>query len=151
MEYQLSAWATVTHQFSSTAEQVFAGWLDVQIMQIAFFGLDTSIVLVSSDLDPVVGGLFSYVAMVKGIKRSHVGEYLQLSKPGKLVFNWQVDQVELPVSKIIIDIEDTPKGAYLVLSHGLPLYWSAFVEQTETAWAQFLVDFDRALMDKNSI
>ncbi|MBE9599450.1 SRPBCC domain-containing protein [Pedobacter sp. MC2016-24] len=148
MDYDLSLSATAAHQFVVSGEQVFSGFLDVEIMYAAFFGKNSELELISCQSDPVLGGRFAYAATLNGINRTHVGEYLELRNPNKLVFTWQVNLVELPVSKICIDIEDKPEGAHLLLTHQLPLNWSSSLTQAEAAWAQFLVDFDQALILK---
>lgn len=150
MDYKLTLRATAAHQFSVGAEQVFLGWLDVEVMYAAFFGSNPSLQVISCQSDPVVGGYFAYAAKLNGIDRNHTGEYLQLRKPNKLVLTWQVNLVELPPSKLYIHIEDKPEGAHLLLAHELPLDWGAFVASAESAWTQFLIDFDRALMFKNA-
>lgn len=150
MDYKLTLLATAAHQFCVGAEQVFLGWLDVEIMSAAFFGSNPDIQLISCQSDPVVGGYFAYAAKLNGIDRNHTGKYLELRKPNKLVLTWQVNLVELPATKLSIHIEDKPEGAHLLLAHELPLDWAEFVTNAEIAWTQFLSDFDKALMFKNA-
>jgi len=147
MDQQLSVWATATHQFSSSAEQVFEGWLDTQIMLTAFFGSDvTADDLISSQSEPFIGGHFAYIASLNGVNRSHLGEYLEIRKPSRLVFSWQANWVELPASKICIDIVDNAYGSIVLLKHELPFHWAELVWQAEAAWIKLLADFDRALI-----
>lgn len=150
MNDQIWVWVNVTHVFSATAVQVFDGLLDVEIMQSAFFGYNRDREAIFSQSNPVVGGHFSYMANLDGRSRSHMGEYLQLWRGNKMEFTWQTESIEVPASKITIEIYENDVNRTVLLKHKLPADWDKFVMQAEIAWIQFLKDFDLALTRKIS-
>lgn len=74
-------------------EQVFAAWLDAQIMHTAFFGSITNFEH-TRELEPEVGGNFVYEVRLNSVDRDHCGQYLELIPPNELVFTWRVNLVE---------------------------------------------------------
>ncbi|WP_335342470.1 SRPBCC domain-containing protein [Polycladomyces zharkentensis] len=44
--------------------------------------------VVRISLDPRVGGSFSFVVRRQGQEMDHVGEYLEIERPRRLVFTW---------------------------------------------------------------
>lgn len=150
MYYQFSVLATVSHQFSASAEQVFNAWLDTQFMWFVFFGSkisDTEVVTMQSDSR--VGGRFAYIARKNGLLRSHLGEYLEINCPNRLAFTWQTKGFEMPDSHIIIDIAVTSQGSELTLRQEMPQYWAEFIEEAQFAWTGLLNAFDQALEAQN--
>lgn len=150
MYYQFSVLATVSHQFSASADQVFNAWLDTQFMWLVFFGSKISDAeVVNMQSDSRIGGRFSYIARKNGSLRSHLGKYLEINGPNRLAFTWQTNGLELSHSHIIIDIAATSQGSELTLRQEMPQHWGEFVEEAQFAWTGLLNAFDQALAAHN--
>ena len=84
-----TATVTVRRRFSASAEQVFDAWLDPAMIGQWMFGpklRDEEIV--SLKVDAQVGGRFSFVVRREGKELDHVGKYLEIDRPRRLVFTW---------------------------------------------------------------
>src|SRR5690349_14724744 len=129
MSTRLPVQARVTRRFSASPERVFAAWLDPEQIARWMFGSavrDEEVVQIS--LEARVGGAFSFVVRRQGVEIDHVGEYLAIDPPRRLVFTWGVRQ-ELPASsRVSIEIVPVePEGADLTLTHVLHPDWADFV------------------------
>lgn len=79
----------VTRRYTAPPERVFDAWLDAEMIGKWMFGpalRDEEIVRLS--LDARVGGSFSFVVRRQGEEIDHMGEYLEIDRPRRLVFTW---------------------------------------------------------------
>lgn len=128
----------VTRQFSVSPEKVFDAWLDPEMIGKWMFGpdlRDEEVLRIS--LDPRVGGSFSFVVRRQGQEIDHVGEYLKMDRPRRLVFTWGVADVE-GSSRVMIDIVPLKNGSELTLTHELHSDWADFAGRTKDAWTKML-------------
>lgn len=90
--------------------------------------------------DPKVGGEFSFKVRRGDDEIDHVGKYLELTPPKRIVFTWaiagQSDDGEPSI--VAIDIEATPSGCQARLSHEMPEQWADFVDRSRGAWEKML-------------
>jgi len=93
--------------------------------------------VVRISLDPRVGGSFSFVVRRQGQEIDHVGEYLEIDRPRRLVFTWGVADAG-DSSRVIIDIIPLEKGCELTLIHELHPNWIDFASRTEAGWTKML-------------
>jgi uncharacterized protein YndB with AHSA1/START domain len=131
--------AVVTHRFAFPAERVFDAWLDPAWLGRWMFGpgvRDERIVRLA--VEPRVGGKFSFVVDRQGGEIDHVGEYLELERPGRLVFTWATRDSLPATSRVIVAIVPCPGGCELTLTHEMGAAWSAFVEQAAASWRLML-------------
>ena len=94
----------VISHFSASPERVFDAWLDPEMIGRWMFGpalRDEEVVRVA--VDSRVGGSFSFVVRRQGKEIDHVGEYLEIVRPRRLVFTWGVKPLP-DGSHVIIDI-----------------------------------------------
>jgi uncharacterized protein YndB with AHSA1/START domain len=128
----------VTRQFSVSPEKIFDAWLDPEMIGKWMFGpdlRDEEVVRIS--LVPRVGGSFSFVVRRQEQEIDHVGEYLKMDRPHRLVFTWGVADVE-GSSRVIIDIVPLENGSELTLTHELLSDWADFAGRTKDAWTKML-------------
>jgi uncharacterized protein YndB with AHSA1/START domain len=114
---------------------VFDAWLDSDLIGAWMFGHatpDEEVVRVS--VDPRVGGSFSFLVRRNGKEIDHVGEYLEIDRPRRLVFTWAVRENLPDKSRVIIEIAPAPGGADLTLTHELDPKWADYAERTEEGW-----------------
>jgi uncharacterized protein YndB with AHSA1/START domain len=133
----------VTHCFSVAPERVFDAWLDPDLVRQWFApGLGE---MVRVDVDPQVGGKFSFVQRRGEDDVDHVGTYLELDRPRRLAFTWSVPQDSDDTSRVVIDIAPLETGSELTLTHELHPDWADYAERTEEAWSKMLQAMDEAL------
>ncbi len=134
----LPAKATVTKRFTASAERVFAAWLDPDWLGRWMFGpavRDERIVRLG--LEPRVGGKFSFVVDRGGTETDHVGEYLEIDHPRRLVFTWGVRENLPNTSRVTVDIVPAGTGCELTLTHTMDPEWAAYVGRA-AAWGKML-------------
>lgn len=140
----------VTRHFSASAEQVFDAWLDPELIGRWMFGpnlRDEEVVRI--ELDPRVGGKFSFVVRRQGEEIDHVGEYLEIDRPRRLVFTWGVRKDLPDSSRVIIDIVPLETGAELALTHELHPDWADFASRTEAGWTKILAAIAAGLSENS--
>ena len=89
-------------------------------------------------LDARVGGSFSFVVRRQGEEIDHVGEYLEIHRPRRLVFTWGIRMGTTDSSRVTIDIAPLEKGCELTLIHELHPDWADYADRTEAAWTKML-------------
>ena len=131
----------VHHRYEASAERVFDAWLDPQKARRFLFATPTG-EMVRVDIDARVGGKFHITERRDGEDAEHVGEYLEIERPRRLVFNFG-DNVALPVSRVTIEIEPAESGCQLTLTHErIPAEYEA---QTAEGWTGILEGLETAI------
>ncbi len=130
----------VTRIFAVPAHRVFSAWLVPRMLGQWMFGprvRDENVVRL--DLDPKVGGRFSLKVLREGVLVDHIGEYLEINHPSRLVFTWAVSGGSDEESSVVsIDIAPADDGCELTLTHTMDARWSGHEERTQKAWSTML-------------
>lgn len=129
---------TVTQEFRTTVEQLFDAWLKPAMVGKWMFGppLSDEEVL-HIEIDPQVGGNFSFLVRRQGQEIDHVGTYLDIDRPHRIAFTWGTVQ-DAATSRVIIRIEPTGGGARLTLSHELDPAWADHSDRIRDSWSKML-------------
>jgi uncharacterized protein YndB with AHSA1/START domain len=146
MSAKLPAVARVTRQFNTSAERVFDAWLSPEMIGRWMFGpnvRDEEVVLIS--VDARMGGAFSFIVRRQGQEIDHVGEYLEIDRPRRLVFTWGVRENLPDTSRVIIDIATQENGSELSLAHEMPPDWANFIDRAVESWTKMLAALATAL------
>lgn len=146
MADQIATPIVVKREYAFSAERVFDAWLNPEITRRWLFTTDESEV-VEINIDARVGGKFEIVDRrdtpeFKGDIR-HIGEYLEIDRPRRLVFTFGVPQFDPAMSRVEIDIVAKGSGCELTLTHnGVPAEWQ---KQTTQGWAMLLGNLEREI------
>jgi uncharacterized protein YndB with AHSA1/START domain len=125
-------YARVTYQFTASAERVFDAWLDPSKARLWFGpGLGE---MTRVEIDPRIGGKFNLTQRRDGEDVEHIGEYLEMVRPTRLVFTWIVPKYSSDSSRVIIDIEPLDSGCLVNLAHELPAQYEEYLDGSITAW-----------------
>jgi len=126
---------TVTHRYSAPAERVFDAWLDPAIARRFLFTAPGGEV-VRCDIDARPGGRFTIVDRRDGGDIEHVGAYLKIDRPRRLVFTFAVPQFDPTETTVTVEIEPDGDGCRLTLTHtAVPPEW---VDQDREGWTMIL-------------
>ncbi len=130
---------TVSHTYSSPAERVFDAWLDPGMAGRFLFATPGG-EMIKVEIDPVVGGMFNFTERRGDIDAEHVGEYLEIERPRRLVFEYGVPAYSPDRSRVEVEIEAFAEG-------GCRLTLTAWVEpeygeRTEYGWVTILANLD---------
>jgi len=127
---------TVSHRYAASPERVFDAFLDVRIARHFLFATATG-EMITAEIDPRVGGAYVFVERrpEMGDVR-HVGEYLQIDRPRRLVFTFGVPQFAPQMTTVVIELSPDDGGCRLTLANEgvLPDY----AEGTRQGWTRIL-------------
>ena len=126
---------TVTRRFSVSPERVFDAFLDPAIAAKFMFATPTG-EMVRVDIEPRIGGAYTFVDRRDGEDIEHVGSILELDRPHRLVFQFAVPKYDPTNTIVALDIVADGTGASLTLTHeGVD---DAYLEQTGKGWTMIL-------------
>jgi uncharacterized protein YndB with AHSA1/START domain len=132
----------VTRRYAHSPEQVFDAWLTPAQAGMFLFATPTG-TMVKAEIDARVGGGFLFVDRRDGEDIEHVGEYLVIDRPRKLVFTFAVPQFSADKTTVSIEITPAPDGSELTLTHAGVL--EDYVKQTEGGWTMILDSLAKTL------
>lgn len=136
----------VKRRFDAPPERVFDAWLDARLIGHWMFGpalRDEEVVRLA--LDPRVGGAFSFLVRRRGQEIDHVGKYLEISRPRRLIFTWGIAGESTDESSVIVDIAPQGKGCELTLTHVMDPRWAEYAARTEAGWTKMLDALSKVL------
>ena len=137
MSTQSDVSVRVSHRFNASPERVFDARLDPAMIGQWMLGpalREEEILRIA--VDGRVGGSFSFLVRRGSDEIDHVGEYLELRRPERLVFTWGI--VGSDSSRVAIDIVPLGTGCELTLLHELHPDWADYAARTEAGWTKML-------------
>lgn len=139
---------SVVRRFEASAERVFDAFLDPKKASTFLFATPAG-EMVRAEVDPRVGGRYTFTDRRDGEDVEHVGEYLEIERPRRLAFTLAVPKYSQDVDRVVIEIVPLESGCELTLTCETAPEWA---ERTEEGWAAILEglagtlgeEFDRA-------
>ena len=132
--------AIAVQSIRTTPERVFDAILDVGMISRFMFGpllREEEILHIRND--PKVGGAFSYKVRRGETVIDHIGAFLELDRPRRIVFTWAIaGQGDDDPSVVAIDITPTAEGCTVRLVHEMAPEWADFVDRSRGAWEKML-------------
>lgn len=107
---------TVTRIFNAPADLVFDAWLDPDAAGRWLFATPDG-KMHSVKIDPQVGGEFEFIDKRGDELIRHIGTYLEIDRPNRLVFTFAVPQYSEEFTTVSIDIAPLDSGCELTLTH----------------------------------
>jgi uncharacterized protein YndB with AHSA1/START domain len=129
-----------TRYFEASPERVFDAWLVPRTLGQWMFGPRVRQEnVVRLDVDPRVGGRFSLKVERNGQIIDHVGQYLEIQRPHRLVFTWAVEgESDDEPSQVHIEIAGSSSGCVLTLVHRMDAKWADYAQRTQDGWNTML-------------
>lgn len=126
--------AVAVQTFKTPPQRVYDAILDPATIARFMFGpllREEEILHIRND--PKIGGQFSFKVRRGKDEIDHVGTYLELAPPTRIVFTWAIAP-EKDGSTVFIDITPTPEGCSLRLTHEMAPEWADFIDRSRAAW-----------------
>ena len=132
----------VSRWFTQSADRVFDAWLDSAKAGKFLFATPTG-QMVRVEIEPRVGGAFCFVDRRPDGDMEHLGEYVEIDRPRRLVFDFAVSAMPEAKTRVAIEIRPVGTGCELTLTHeGVP---AEYVARTSHGWATILDELAAAL------
>jgi uncharacterized protein YndB with AHSA1/START domain len=106
----------ITRHFDFPIERVFDAWLDPAKASQFLFATPTG-KMVRVEIDARVGGAFNITDRRDGEDVEHIGTYLEIDRPRRLVFSFGVPKYSALMTRVSIDLKPLPTGCELTLTH----------------------------------
>ncbi|HOZ25981.1 MAG TPA: SRPBCC family protein [Hyphomonadaceae bacterium] len=126
--------AIAVQRFNVPPQRVYDAILDPAMIARFMFGpllREEEILHIRNQ--PEVGGRFSFKVRRGQHEIDHVGSYLELTPPTRIVFTWAIAPEE-GGSTVFVDIVPTNDGCELTLVHEMAPQWSEYVERSRAGW-----------------
>lgn len=132
--------AIAIQTFKASPQRVYDAILAPDMVAKWMFGpllREETILHIHSDLR--VGGEFSYKVCRGDTEVDHVGTFLELDPPKRIVFTWGIvgESADEP-SHVIIDITPTVEGCSVRLMHEMDAKWVNYVDMARGSWEKML-------------
>jgi uncharacterized protein YndB with AHSA1/START domain len=125
----------VTRHFHASPERVFDAWLNPATAGKWLFTTATG-EMTRVEIDARVGGKYLFVDRRNGKDIEHLGEYLEIDRPTRLVFTFAVPEFSPQTTRVSIDIVPVGAGCDLTLTHeGVLAEWA---DRTQQGWGMIL-------------
>lgn len=126
----------VKQHYAAAPERVFDAFLDVDIARHFLFATATGEMIVA-EIEPRVGGRFEFTERRPEMGEvRHLGEYLEIDRPRRLVFTFGVPQFDPRMTTVTVEIQLESGGCELTLLHeGVP---EDFRDRTRDGWQRIL-------------
>lgn len=136
----------VTHRFDASAERVYDAFLDPSKASKFMFVTGTGQV-VRCEIDARVGGTFTIVDRRNGEDVLHAGEFLELERPGRIVFRLSVEKYSTHADRVTIEIAPLRKGCELTLTHEMKAEHADSEQRAKDGWSGILAAAAELLVD----
>jgi len=139
--------AHVTRHIEAAPERIFDAWLDPDLLGQWMFGPNVrEEEILHFNVNPMVGGSYSFLVRRGHAESDHIGEYLEIDRPRRLVFTWGVRQDEgTEFSRIIVEVTPSEGGTELRIAQEMTPNWADFVDHAEGAWQRMADALARVL------
>jgi len=134
---------TISCRIDAVPERVFDAWLDPASAGQWLFATPQG-QMKRVTIDPRVGGKFHIDEQRAEGLVEHVGEYLELQRPHRLVFAFSAMEGSDP-TKVVVDIVAENQGSLVTLTHELDPKWASYEDRTRQGWTMILSGLAKAV------
>jgi uncharacterized protein YndB with AHSA1/START domain len=126
----------VTHRYAASPERVFDAFLNPDVARHFLFATATG-EMITAKADARVGGVYEFTERRPDMGEvRHVGEYLEIDRPRRLVFTFGVPQFDPGMTTVIIDLRPDGEGCLLTLTNeGVP---ADYAKGNHEGWTRIL-------------
>lgn len=138
----------VSHLIAAPPEAVFDAWLDAESAAQFLFATPGG-VMEKVEINPRIGGGFEIVERRGAQMAAHYGTYVEIDRPGRLVFDFRTDPEGAP-TRVTIACEAQAESCVVTIAHELAPEWSAYAERTRAGWLGIMQGLARVLIGREN-
>jgi uncharacterized protein YndB with AHSA1/START domain len=127
----------ISRRYAFPAERVFDAWLDAGKARRFLFATSKG-QMVRAEIDARAGGSFNFTDRREGVDVEHVGEYLEIDRPRRLVFTFHTERGSTDLSRVTVEIVAQGSGCELTLTHEIDPKWAEYKDRTQSGWTTIL-------------
>lgn len=127
----------VTRGMAAAPEAVFDAWLDAARAGAWLFATPTGR-MVEVAMDPRVGGAFRIVDRRDGEDVAHLGTYLELERPSRLVFEFRVPKYSDARDRVAVAVVLQGIGCEVTITHTLTPGMEEWADSVRQGWTGIL-------------
>jgi uncharacterized protein YndB with AHSA1/START domain len=131
------------------AERVFDAWLDPVFASKWLFATPTG-QMIRAEADPRVGGRFTFTERRGADDVEHTGEYLEITRPSRLVFTFGVPKYSPDFNRVTVEIAPESAGCKLTLTQEMLPQWASFQHRTQLGWTTLIEGLAANLGDQQA-
>jgi len=136
----------IMRRFDFSVERVFDAWLEPAKASEFLFATTTG-KMVRVEIDAHIGGSFT-ITRRDGEDVEHVGTYLEIDRPRRLVFTFGVPKFSAHMSRVSIDLNPLSTGCELTLTNeGVLPEW---LDSAREGWGKILDGLNAHLAKESS-
>lgn len=128
----------VSHRYEASPERVFDAWFDPEKAGKFLFATPDG-EMIKTEIEPRVGGKFNFTDRRPSGDAPHLGEYLEIDRPKRLVFKYNATSCDEDMTEVVVEIKPLDGGGCeLTLSHEMSEEWAEYEAQTTNGWKMIL-------------
>jgi uncharacterized protein YndB with AHSA1/START domain len=148
MTHTESTLVHVSHTFSASPERVFDAWLDPTRLGKWMFATPGG-EMIHVAVEPEVGGCFNVTERRNGEDVEHIGEFVEIDRPRRLVFLFQVPKYGPDRDRVIVDIVPAGAGCTVTITHELAPKDLEMKDGVVQGWTEILEGLDRVMAERS--
>lgn len=127
----------VIRRIEMPAERIYDAFLNPEKAAKFMFATENG-KMIKAEIDPRVGGEFTFIDKRPTGEAEHYGTYLELTRPKRIVFEFAVQKGSAERDRIAIDIKPMPRGCEVTLTHDLKPQYAPYKEKVLDGWSTIL-------------
>jgi uncharacterized protein YndB with AHSA1/START domain len=134
----------ISRRYDFPAERVLDAWLDPDKARRFLFATSKG-QMVRAEIDARVGGAFNFTDRRDGADAEHIGKYLEIDRPRRLVFTFHTERGSTDLSRVTVEIVPRGPGCELTLTHEIDPKWAKYKDRTRAGWTTILDGLGKVL------
>lgn len=135
----------VSRTIAASPERVYDVWLD-PVRAGRFLFATPEGTMIRAEIDPRVGGRYTFTDRRAEGDVEHSGEYLELDRPRRIVFSFAVDGSA--ADRVEVDISPSPGGCTVTLATEMAREWAEYEDRAREGWSSILASLEAVVASR---
>lgn len=132
------------HRYNASADRIYETLMDPNKAKKFMFSTLTG-KMIKAEIEPKVGGGFTFIDRRPEGDAAHYGVYVALEKPKQIAFDFSVQKGSPESDRVTIDIVTLKQGCEVTLTHEMKKEFEHLEERVQEGWDGILDGLGSAL------